>query len=277
MSTETNPESGERHTPPDDDIAGYVPGDEYDDEETAADDMAPVEAEAGAAHDPALPFVSIDWESEVNDADGKVGAEVIQTLVKRLPNAPGVYRMIERRRRRALCRQGAQPEEARRPTTRRAGSTPTASPAWSRETATMEFVVTRTETEALLLEANLIKRLRPRFNVLLRDDKSFPYILLTGDHASPGIFKHRGARSRKGDYFGPFASAGAVGRTINSLQRAFLLRTCTDSLLREPHAALPALPDQALLRPLHRRDRRTRTMPSWSARRATSCRARARR
>ena len=99
-----------------------------------------------------------------------------------------------------------------------------------RETTTMEFVVTRTETEALLLEANLIKRLRPRFNVLMRDDKSFPYILLTTDHPSPGIFKHRGARSRKGEYFGPFASARAVGRTINSLQRAFLLRTCTDSV-----------------------------------------------
>src|SRR6185312_8627440 len=94
---------------------------------------------------------------------------------------------------------------------------------------TMEFVVTRTEIEALLLEANLIKRLRPRFNVLMRDDKSFPYILLTSDHLSPGIYKHRGARSRQGDYFGPFASADAVGRTINSLQRAFLLRSCTDS------------------------------------------------
>ncbi len=72
--------------------------------------------------------------------------------------------------------------------------------------------------------------MRPRFNVLLRDDKSFPYILLSGNHRAPGIFKHRGARTRKGEYFGPFASAGAVGRTINALQRAFLLRTCTDSV-----------------------------------------------
>nr|HMN88332.1 excinuclease ABC subunit UvrC [Bauldia sp.] len=96
-------------------------------------------------------------------------------------------------------------------------------------TASMEFVSTRTETEALLLEANLIKRLRPRFNVLLRDDKSFPYILITEDHPVPAIVKHRGARTRKGSYFGPFASAGAVGRTINALQRAFLIRTCSDS------------------------------------------------
>ncbi len=96
-------------------------------------------------------------------------------------------------------------------------------------TAAMEFVTTRTETEALLLEANLIKRLRPRFNVLLRDDKSFPYILITGDHAAPQILKHRGARSRHGDYFGPFASAGAVNRTITALQRAFLLRSCSDA------------------------------------------------
>ena len=97
------------------------------------------------------------------------------------------------------------------------------------ETASMEFIVTHTETESLLLEANLIKRLRPRFNVLMRDDKSFPYILLSGDHEAPGLFKHRGARSKKGNYFGPFASAGAVNTTINALQRIFLLRTCTDS------------------------------------------------
>jgi excinuclease ABC subunit C len=96
-------------------------------------------------------------------------------------------------------------------------------------TRTLEFVVTRTETEALLLEANLIKRLRPRFNVVLRDDKSFPYIIITTDHWAPQILKHRGARSRPGHYYGPFASVWAVNRTINALQRAFLLRSCSDA------------------------------------------------
>ena len=95
-------------------------------------------------------------------------------------------------------------------------------------TASLEFVSTATETEALLLEANLIKRLRPRFNVLLRDDKSFPYILITADHWAPQILKHRGARSRDGSYYGPFASVWAVNRTITALQRAFLLRSCSD-------------------------------------------------
>ncbi|MGH8734722.1 MAG: UvrB/UvrC motif-containing protein, partial [Burkholderiales bacterium] len=85
------------------------------------------------------------------------------------------------------------------------------------------------EIEALLLEANLIKRLKPRFNVVLRDDKSFPFILIARDHPVPQILKHRGGRNRKGEYFGPFASAGAVGRTINTLQRAFLLRSCSDA------------------------------------------------
>ena len=96
-------------------------------------------------------------------------------------------------------------------------------------TASVEIVSTATETEALLLEANLIKQLRPRFNVQLRDDKSFPYILMTGDHWAPQILKHRGAQTRPGNYFGPFASAGAVGRTITALQRAFLVRSCTDA------------------------------------------------
>ena len=97
-------------------------------------------------------------------------------------------------------------------------------------TVHMEFVVTETEAEALLLESNLIKKLKPRFNVVLRDDKSFPYILIAKDHASPQLAKHRGARNRKGNYYGPFASAGAVNQAINTMQKAFLLRTCSDSM-----------------------------------------------
>lgn len=203
----------------------------------AADDMPPeIDLEDEAAEEiveleatgPDVAFTAIDWAPHAGDADGMVGAEVIQTLVKRLPNAPGVYRMMNAAgdvlyvgKARSLKKRVTNYAQGRFHTARIGRMV--------RETSTMEFVVTRTEIEALLLEANLIKRLRPRFNVLMRDDKSFPYILLTGDYVSPGIYKHRGARSRKGDYFGPFASAGAVGRTINSLQRAFLLRSCTNS------------------------------------------------
>ncbi|MEZ5781857.1 MAG: excinuclease ABC subunit UvrC [Rhizobiaceae bacterium] len=193
-----------------------------------------LEEDLGTDADPAIDavavdFTAIDWGSYKGETDGKVGSEVIQGLARRLPNRPGVYRMMNAGgdvlyvgKARSLKKRVTNYAQGRFHTNRIERMV--------RETATMEFVVTRTETEALLLEANLIKRLRPRFNVLLRDDKSFPYIVLTGDHAAPGIFKHRGARSRKGDYFGPFASAGAVGRTINSLQRAFLLRSCTDSV-----------------------------------------------
>ncbi|NUS22242.1 MAG: excinuclease ABC subunit UvrC [Mesorhizobium sp.] len=201
------------------------PNVDLDVEDEAAEEI--VEPEALPAG-PDVAFTAIDWTPHAGDADGMVGAEVIQTLVKRLPNQPGVYRMMNAAgdvlyvgKARSLKKRVTNYAQGRFHTARIGRMV--------RETATMEFVVTRTEIEALLLEANLIKRLRPRFNVLMRDDKSFPYILLTGDHVSPGIYKHRGARSRKGDYFGPFASAGAVGRTINSLQRAFLLRSCTNS------------------------------------------------
>jgi excinuclease ABC subunit C len=171
----------------------------------------------------------IDWNEGGDVPEGVTGAELIQVFVKRLPNSPGVYRMFNAAgdvlyvgKARSLKKRVTNYAQGRGHSNRISQMI--------RQTANMEFVTTRTETEALLLEANLIKRLRPRFNVLLRDDKSFPYILVTGDTRAPAIFKHRGARSRKGDYFGPFASAGAVGRTINSLQRAFLLRTCTDSV-----------------------------------------------
>lgn len=175
------------------------------------------------------PNGAVRWDSVSGNMDGKSGTEIIQAFVKHLPNAPGVYRMMNADadvlyvgKARNLKKRVSNYAQGRGHSNRIVRMI--------RETSTMEFVVTRTETEALLLEANLIKRFRPRFNVLMRDDKSFPYILLSGGHPAPGIFKHRGAQSRKGNYFGPFASAGAVGRTINSLQRAFLLRTCTDSV-----------------------------------------------
>lgn len=169
------------------------------------------------------------WEAAGDVADGLTGPDLIQAYVKLLPNAPGVYRMLNRAgdvlyvgKARSLKKRVSNYAQGRGHTNRIENMV--------RLTAHMEFITTRTETEALLLEANLIKRLRPRYNVLLRDDKSFPYILLTDDNEAPGIFKHRGARSRNGAYFGPFASAQAVDRTINSLQRAFLLRTCTNSV-----------------------------------------------
>ncbi|NLH80789.1 MAG: excinuclease ABC subunit UvrC, partial [Phyllobacteriaceae bacterium] len=170
-----------------------------------------------------------DAESETEAARALAGAEVIADEVKRLPNAPGVYRMLDGDG--AVLYVGKARNLKKRVVNYTRGQGLTARILrMVRETRAMEFVQTRTETEALLLEANLIKRLRPRFNVLLRDDKSFPYILVTGDHDAPALVKHRGPRKRKGDYFGPFASAGAVGRTINALQKAFLIRTCTDSV-----------------------------------------------
>lgn len=158
----------------------------------------------------------------------KKGVDVIANEVKRLPNGPGVYRMLDENGEVLYVGKARSLKKRVTSYTRLQGQSNRIM-RMILSTAAMEFVVTQTEPEALLLEANLIKRLRPRFNVLLRDDKSFPYILVTGDHESAAIVKHRGARKRKGDYFGPFASAGAVDRTINALQKAFLIRTCSDS------------------------------------------------
>ena len=159
----------------------------------------------------------------------KSGPEVIQAYLKTLPGAPGVYRMIDATGD-VIYVGKARSLKARVSNYARLGGHTNRIARMIAATASMEFVTVRTEAEALLLEANLIKRFRPRFNVLMRDDKSFPYIVIARDQAAPQILKHRGARNRKGDYFGPFASAGAVNRTINMLQRAFLLRSCSDSV-----------------------------------------------
>src|SRR5690349_4867515 len=169
-------------------------------------------------------------ELELEEAPaGSLGAgrAAIARYAKLAPSAPGVYRMFDAK---GDVLYVGKAKNIRKRVTNYAR--PTAYDAriarMVAATVTMEFVTTKSETEALLLEANLIKRLRPRFNVLLRDDKSFPYILITADHWAPQILKHRGARARQGRYYGPFASVWAVNRTINALQRAFLLRSCSD-------------------------------------------------
>lgn len=157
------------------------------------------------------------------------GVDVIEAHLRTLGNTPGVYRMINssgdvlyvgkaknlKKRVASYTNLNRQPSRLQR---------------MIFETRSMEFVTTHTEAEALLLEANLITRYKPRYNILLRDDKSFPKILLTNSHQYPQVLKHRGAENRKGDYFGPFASVWAVNETLTILQRAFLLRTCSDSV-----------------------------------------------
>src|SRR3984885_4899544 len=155
------------------------------------------------------------------------GRDAVLHYLKVAPSRPGVYRMLDARGD-VLYVGKAKNIRKRVGAYARPTGLDTRIERMVAATRRLEFVVTRTETEALLLEANLIKRLRPRFNVTLRDDKSFPYILITSDHWAPQILKHRGARSRPGHYFGPFASVWAVNRTINALQRAFLLRSCSD-------------------------------------------------
>ena len=157
------------------------------------------------------------------------GAALIRDEVRRLPDAPGVYRMFGEGgealyvgKARSLKKRVIQYAQGRFHTNRIALMVDL--------TRSMEFTTTRTEADALLLEINLIKQLKPRFNVLLRDDKSFPEIVIRREHPAAQLRKHRGAHTIKGDYFGPFASAWAVNRTLNTLQKAFLLRSCSDSV-----------------------------------------------
>ncbi len=168
-------------------------------------------------------------EAETRARDVPKGTAVIEQVVATLPLTPGVYRMLDakgdalyvgkakslKKRVYSYTQIARLPERLRRMVS---------------DTAAMEIVTTHTEAEALLLEANLIKRLRPRFNIVLRDDKSYPWLLLTEDHAYPQIAKHRGARARRGSYYGPFASAWAVNQTVTAMQRVFLLRSCQDTV-----------------------------------------------
>ena len=157
------------------------------------------------------------------------GVEVIKDNLKRLPPRPGVYRMYDEHADLLYVGKARNLKNRVGSYAKLGGHTQRIARMISL-TRSMEFVVTASETEALLLEANLIKRLKPRFNIILRDDKSFPHILIREDHEAAQVLKHRGAKRIKGQYFGPFASAGAVDHTLDTLQKAFLLRTCTDSV-----------------------------------------------
>jgi len=195
----------------------------------ALEDIDPETAAAEEEDDALLPEAAEEPGETLPEGRLAVGHAAIELAVRHAPTSPGVYRMLNaandvlyvgkaknvRKRLSSYARVNA-PQPAR--ILRMIAAT-----------VTVEIISTSTDTEALLLEANLIKQLRPRFNVQLRDDKSFPYILITGDHWAPQILKHRGAQTRPGRYFGPFASAGAVNRTITALQRAFLVRSCTDA------------------------------------------------
>jgi len=175
--------------------------------------ISPVMDETAAAHpEPALK-----------------GQERILAYLKTLPDAPGVYRMLDAKGSVLYVGKAKSLRKRVASYTKTGGLTERIARVVA-DTAEMLFVTTASETEALLLESNLIKRLKPRYNVSYRDDKSFPNILLREDHPFPQLLKHRGAKSTKGVYFGPFASAGAVNRTLNALQRAFLLRSCSDSV-----------------------------------------------
>jgi len=158
----------------------------------------------------------------------KTGHEVIQDYLRTLDSSPGVYRMLDSESRVLYVGKARNLKNRVSNYARPSGHSARIATMIS-HTVSMMFLTTKTETEALLLEQNLIKQLKPKYNVLLRDDKSFPNILISKDHDFPRIDKHRGAKKKKGTYFGPFASAGAVNRTLNTLQRAFLLRTCSDS------------------------------------------------
>ena len=192
-----------------------------------AQDLDPATVGAEEEDEERLPELP-DEEPAAAEGPFAAGRAAIERAVRLAPTSPGVYRMLSAANDVLYVGKAKNVRKRLSSYTRPTGHVARIARMIA-ATVAVEIVSTATETEALLLEANLIKQLRPRFNVLLRDDKSFPYILITGDHWAPQMLKHRGAQTRPGRYFGPFASVGAVNRTITALQRAFLVRSCTDS------------------------------------------------
>jgi excinuclease ABC subunit C len=210
-------------TQPQDLSSGNLRGQDVDPATISVDATATDEDDEGR-----LPEQIDESDEPASEGTLAVGRAAIEHAVKHAPTSPGVYRMLNAAND-VLYVGKAKSVKKRLSSYARPTGHPARIARMIAATVAVEIISTATETEALLLEANLIKQLRPRFNVLLRDDKSFPYILITGDHWAPQILKHRGAHTRPGRYFGPFASVGAVNRTITALQRAFLVRSCTDS------------------------------------------------
>jgi excinuclease ABC subunit C len=195
----------------------------------AAGDIDPATVNAEEEDEGLLPEASEDGNETIAEGPLAIGHAAIENAVRFAPTSPGVYRMLNAASDVLYVGKAKNVRKRLSSYARVSAPQPARILRMIAATVSVEIVSTATETEALLLEANLIKQLRPRFNVQLRDDKSFPYILITGDHWAPQILKHRGAQTRPGQYFGPFASAGAVNRTITALQRAFLIRSCTDA------------------------------------------------
>jgi excinuclease ABC subunit C len=198
-------------------------------EALASPDLDPETSPTEEDDEARLPELSEEGLEPVAEGTLSAGHAAIEKAVRLAPTSPGVYRMLNAANDVLYVGKAKNVRKRLSSYARVNAPLPARILRMIAATVSVEIVSTTTETEALLLEANLIKQLRPRFNVQLRDDKSFPYILITGDHWAPQILKHRGAQSRPGRYFGPFASAGAVNRTITALQRAFLIRSCTDS------------------------------------------------
>src|SRR6516165_6700274 len=198
-------------------------------QDLASSDIDPATAVTEEDDEQRLPEMAEETTESVAEGPLAIGHAAIENSVKLAPTSSGVYRMLNAASDVLYVGKAKNVKKRLSSYARANAPQPARILRMIAATASVEIVSTTTETEALLLEANLIKQLRPRFNVQLRDDKSFPYILITGDHWAPQILKHRGAQNRPGQYFGPFASAGAVNRTITALQRAFLVRSCTDS------------------------------------------------